>query len=314
MAPARPFSLPFWFPFAVIALIIAWPTADRVRVAHAADPDVQLVVADLRADELLLVDSGNEAVVQRVALPGGGHELLELPDGRVVVSIEQGGVLAVVDLRTAEVSELAIGGTPHGLALDGAVLLVTDRDVDQIRRFEVGDWSELEPIATGAWPHAVAQTADGTIVVASALDDQISIGARQIEVSELPETVAVASDGTIATVGAVGGVLHLLDGDGIELLRVALGGRPVRVVFSPDGQQIAVALSASGEIAVVDRSGGVRRAAVPGVPDGLAFDPSGDRIYVSDVVGGGIAVLDTVDLELQSVIEAGTATGAILVR
>lgn len=295
----------------MLALLIAWPTADRVR---AADHDAQLLVADLRADELLVVDADRHLVTHRIPLPGGGHELLELPDGRFVVSIEQSGVLAVVDLESEQIIELPIGGTPHGLALDGSVLLVTDRAVDLIRRFELDGWVELEPIATGRWPHAVALTSDGRVAVAAALDDAVRIADQTIEVSALPETVSIAWDGSIATAGAVGGELHVFDVAGIEELRVALGGRPVRVLFAPDGESIAVALSATGEVALVDLDGTVQRASVPGVPDGLAFDAAGERLYVSDVVGGGIAVLDTDDLELVAVIDAGTATGAILAR
>lgn len=308
-SPSR--AIPIWFPLAALALLIAWPTADRVR---AAEDHTQLLVADLRADELLVIDASTEVVSQRISLPGGGHELLELPDGRIVVSIEQSGLLAVVDLGASDVLEVPVGGTPHGLALDDGVLLVTDRAVDEIRRFDVDDWSEQTPTLTGRWPHAIALTPDGQIAVAAALDDAIRVGDQALPVSELPETVSVASDGAIASAGAVGGDVHLFDAAGVELQRIPLGGRPVRVLFTPDGESVAVALSASGEVALVDRSGRVRRAAVPGVPDGLAFDPSGERLYVSDVVGGGIAVLDSDDLELVAVIEGGTATGAILAR
>lgn len=308
-APSR--AIPFWFPLAVIALLIAWPTADRVR---AATHDERIVVADLRADELLLVDVDTGAVTGRIALPGGGHELLELPDGRVAVSIEQQGLIAIVDLKSRTVEEQAIGGVPHGLAFDGDVLLVTDRSVDQVRRFALDDWRELEPVATDHWPHAVALAADGRLVVASALDSSLAIGDARIEVSELPETVAVGPDGAIATAGAVGGALHVFAGDGSEELRVALGGRPVRVVFSPDGATIAVALSANGEIALVDRAGIVRTVAVPGVPDGLAFSTSGRRLYAGDVAGGGLATIDVGTATLVDVREIGTATGAILTR
>ena len=311
MSEPRSRVLSLWFPLALLALLIALPGVHRVGAAASSS---QLIVADLRADELLLIDTDSALVTARFALPGGAHELLELPDGRIVASIEQAGLLAVVDLDTAEVTPIPIGGTPHGLALAGDVVLVTDRAVSQIRRFEVDGWSELDPIDTGRWPHAIALTEAGELAVAHALDNAISLGADQFEVSELPETIAVASDGTIATAGAVGGLLHLLDSEGNEVLRVILGGRPVRVLFSPNGAEIAAGREASGEVALIDRSGTVRRTAVPGVPDGLAFSSSGDRLYVSDVVGGGVAVLDTDDLALLEVIEAGTATGAILVR
>ena len=308
---ARLAALPLWPLLFLLALLVTWPVAARVG---AADQKDQLLVADLRADELLLVDTGARGVTSRLALPGAPHELLELPDGRVVASIEQHGLLAIADLDSGQIEVVAVGGVPHGLALDGDLLLVTDRDSDQIRRFELGHWNELTPIATARWPHAVAVTSDGRVVVAAALDNVLALGPALIETSELPETVSIASDGTVATAGALGGELLLVDATGAEQLRVALGGRPVRVLFAPDGRTVAVALSASGQVALVDRAGAVRRIAVPGVPDGLAWNRSGDRLYVSNVSQGGVAVIDVGEGVLVEVIGVGTATGALRVR
>lgn len=311
MTAPRSGGIPIWFPLAVLALLIAWPTLDRVI---AAEPPTTLVVADLRADELLLVNPEDGVVSARIPLPGGAHELLTLPDGRVAVSIEQRGLLAVVNLDTAEVTEIAVGGTPHGLALEGSTLLVTDRATNQIRRFALDGWGELPATATGDWPHAIALTADGRLVVAAARDNALRFGDRALPVSALPETVSVAADGAIATAGAVGGQFQLFDAHGDEELRVTLGGRPVRVLFSPDGQLVAVALSAAGAVALVDRSGEVRRVDVAGVPDGLVFDASGHQLYVSDVVGGAISIVDVRTASFLRELQVGSATGAIIRR
>lgn len=307
----QPAAIPFWLPFALIALVIAWPTADRVR---AADHDHELIVADLRTDELIVIEPGTGSVVQRIPLPGAPHELLSLPDGRLLASIEQRGLLVAVDIDRATLEEIALGGIPHGLALDGDTVLVTDRDINQVRRFEIGSWRELAPVAVDRWPHAVAVTEAGSLVVAAALGDTLSVGEHAHEVSALPETVSLAPDGAVATAGAQGGELHVFNPDGTEELQVFLGGRPVRVLFASDGQSIAVALSADAAVALVGRDGTIRRVAIPGVPDGLAFSTDGDRLYVSDVVGGGVAVIDVERAVLSDVWHVGTATGALLVR
>ena len=58
----------------------------------------------------------------------------------------------------------------------------------------------------------------------------------------------------------------MFDPAGERLLSVPLGGRPVRVAFSPDGSgTLAAALSSAGSVALVDRQGRVRRTAVGGV-------------------------------------------------
>ena len=308
-------QIPLWFPLAILALLIAWPTVDHVRAAGNIEGRAsELIVGDLRADALLVYDLGRGEVTSRVALPAGAHEVLELPDGRIVVSVEQAGQLAIADLDRSTVETIPIGGTPHGLALDGDVLLVTDRATDAVRRFEIEGWRELTPVATGRWPHAVEVGADGRVAVAAALDDAIWLGEELLPVSTLPETLDVSRHGLIATAGATGGMLHLFDQSGAQKWQVFLGGRPVRVQFAPDGLSIAVALSATGEVALVDLEARVRRTPVAGVPDGLAFDLAGERLYVSDVVGGAVTVLNAVDLERLEVLEVGAATGAILTR
>ena len=82
-----------------------------------------------------------------------------------------------------------------------------------------------------------------------------------------------------AVAGALGGVVDVVDSQGARLMRVAVGGRPVRVRYGPsggdEGELLAVALSSGGAVALVDGDGSVRRVAVGGVPGGLAVDASG---------------------------------------
>ena len=109
-------------------------------------------------------------------------------------------------------------------------------------------------------------------------------------------------------------MLQVFDSDGGLLLDVTLGGRPVRVVFSPDGGTIAVALSAAHEVALVDLHGGVRRVAVWGVPDGLAFSADGARLYASDVTAGALTAIDPLAGVVTATFDVGESTGALLVR
>lgn len=311
-APSRAQGLGAWFALAVLALVVAWPAAGRAR---AADDPGELLVADLRGRSLNIVDLEHGSVTDRIPLPGGPHELLALPDGRVLVSLEQAGLLALVDLARREIETVDVGGLPHGLALDGDDLLVTDRAADTVRRFTLDGFDELPSIPAGAWPHAVATLPDGRIVVAAARSSALLLGDREIAVSELPETVAVAPSGAlIATAGAVGGLLHVLDATGTPVLDLYLGGRPVRVSFAPDGDSLAVALSATAEVALVGLDGSVRRVAVGGVPDGLAFSEDGERLYASDVYGGAVSVIDVGAAAMVDQLSAGTSTGALLVR
>ena len=275
--------------------------------------DGRLIVADLRGDALLVIDFAG-APPRRIALPGGPHELLRLPDGRIVASLEQAGVLAVVEIDSGAVETVVTGGLPHGLGYDAGTLFVTDRDAGAVRRLIVDGWSELAPLPAAGMPHAVAVLAGGTIAVASAGDSTLQLGDRSIAVSALPETVAADGDGLrVAIAGALGGALDVFAVDGSPLLHVALGGRPVRAIFDPQGERIAVALSAQASVALVDMAGGVRYVPLGGVPDGLAFDASGRYLFVSDLSRGAISVVDVPRGEVTQHFDAGASAGALLV-
>ena len=316
MKSVRVRDLPLWLALVAIVLLTALLVVSpfpREVAARSMDRH-QVVVADLRGQAVLVVDARTGDVVTRIAVPGGPHELLELPDGRIAASLEQAGLLALIDLDGV-VETVEIGGTPHGLALDGETLLVTDRATNEIRRFALLDWLELAPIKSGDWPHAVAMLPDGRLAIAEAGSSTLTVGGISLEVSELPETVAIDSTGTrIATAGAVGGVLHVFDSKGGLVFEVTLGGRPVRALFSPDGGTIAVALSAAHEVALVDLDDGVRRVAVSGVPDGLAFSSDGGWLYASDVYQGALTAIDVEAGAAVATFAVGESSGALLVR
>lgn len=139
-----------------------------------------LAIADLRGHALVLLDPDRPDEARRILLPGGPHELVALPDGRVVASIEQAGLLAVVEIETGEVRAVATGGAPHGLAVAGGVLYVTDREQDLVRRFLVTTWIELDPVPAGHWPHAVVATSAG-VAVANAGDSTLSLHGRSVD-------------------------------------------------------------------------------------------------------------------------------------
>ncbi len=307
----------FDLTLAVVALglLIASLCGSQQRAdleSHRLQAGGTLVVADLRGRALLVHDLAT-GTVRRVALAGGPHELLSLPDGRVATSLEQAGTIALVDLHTLAVAYLDTGGLPHGLLLDGNVLLVTDRAASAIRRFELASGQELDSLATGALPHQLAMRGRD-LLVADASAAEFRLGAqRTVWQPAVTESLAVSADGArVALAGARDGLVRILDAGSGEGLEVQLGARPVRLAFSPDGADLAVALSASGEVALIGRDGVVRRIEVGGVPDGLAFSADGDTLFASDIAGGPVAVIDVRTWRTVASLDGGTAPGALL--
>ncbi|MGE3962150.1 MAG: YncE family protein [Dehalococcoidia bacterium] len=300
----RSVTVPAVAAAALLLFALVWSPA-----SPAPEP---LLVADLRGHALLVVDPAHPEDARRIELPGGPHELLRLPDGRVLVSLEQSGALAAVDLATGAVEVVDVGGLPHGLALDGGTVLVTDRSVDAIRRFDLESWRELEAIGSGAWPHAVAVVPSGAVAVTSAEPGSVRVGEVETRVGATTETLAVRADGAVAAAAATDGIVALVGADGVLLGRWEVGGRPVRVAFSPDGGTLAVALSAGHGVALIEGER-VRRVAVEGVPDGLAFSVDGRIVYVSDVFGGAVTAVDARSGAVRAVMHVGESTGALMV-
>jgi DNA-binding beta-propeller fold protein YncE len=77
----------------------------------------------------------------------------------------------------------------------------------------------------------------------------------------------------------------------------------VRVAFSPAGDQLAVALSAEGAVALLDGQGAVRRVEVGGLPDGLRYD--GDTLYAGDLSAGRLTAIDPRAARVTEVLRAG---------
>lgn len=314
---------PLLAALAALALIAVLLFALTRFPAHAVTPAgplaARLVVADLRGHALVVLDTATGAT-RRIPLPGGPHELVRLADGRLVVSLEQSSRLAVVDLNavSSEVVTVEFGGLPHGLALDGDVLFVTDRSRDELRRLNVSahavaDWRELPPIAAGSWPHAVATLPGGALAIAAARDSTLRIGTRVLAVSALPETVSVAEgSGDVATAGALGGTLEVFDAAGHPRWSAALGGRPVRVLFAPDGATVAASLSAAHSVAIVGPDGVHRLIVVGGAPDGLAFDATGGVLFVGDLALGRVTAIDVASGAVRARFGVGESAGALM--
>ena len=279
-------------------------------------PAFELAVADLRGHALVLLDTADGSR-RTIPLPGGPHEMALLPDGRLVLSLEQSGALAVVDPASGAVETLAVGGLPHGLAVIGNVLIVTDRSRDVLRRFELtgrtaADWRELVPVPAGHWPHIIAPLPDGEFAVANAGDSTLRIGTHLVAASNTPETLAVSPTGEVATAGSLGGVVQAFGADGTLQWQRLVGGRPVRVAYAPDGLTLAVSVSADGTVALIGPAHVVRTVTVGGAPDGLAFDPSGRFLYVDDLAGGRVSLVDVAAGTVVATYDAGQTAGAVM--
>jgi DNA-binding beta-propeller fold protein YncE len=293
----------------ILVLATLWLAAPT-SAAGDSPFDHTLLVADLRGHALVILQPGADP--RRIPLPGGPHELIRLPDGRIAVTLEQYGSIALVEVDTGTVEAHRTGGYPHGIDLYDETLYVTDRAAGAVRRFALDPWRELHPLPTGDWPHAVRVLPDGRIVVANALSDTLQIGVGHHPASALPETVAFSPDGRhIATAGAHGGHIEVFDLEGNRTARWHTGGKPVRVLYAPDGA-LAAALAAAGAVALISPQGQLSIIEVGGIPDGLAFSPDGTHLYVGDIHAGTLTTVEVRTGSITLTSRVGESVGALL--
>ena len=144
------------------------------------------------------------------------------------------------------------------LAPDGARLAALNPDSGTLTLVDAGRLRVQAEVAVGAEPKALAFTPDGALVLATAAG---------------PGRVTWVQAASAQTVG-----------------ELTVGGRPYGVVA--DARRAYVALSARGEIAVIDLASRALsgRVAVEPFPAGLAL--GGGRLYVTHLYTGRLTVID----------------------
>ncbi len=298
-------------PLMAIVLVFASRAVQSVRRTVETPREGILVVANLRAESLSLLDLAN-GVMRTLALPGPPHEIAPA-GGRLYITLGRGNALVEVDpyapgiLRT-----LALDGGPHGLAADGDRLYVTLDGAGALVVVDRGSLTELERWQTGSTPHTVA-VADGVAYVTDSRDGRVRRLPGDVlgETGERPEGVAMAGK-FVATADAGSGTVSVFSRDGLRpLRRIKVGSGPVRMIALP-GNRLAVSLNDGARIAVVDpKTGRIEGLVVtPGHPDGLCLSPSGEYLGVASNEADMIAVFRVSDRARAGSLSTGDGPGA----
>jgi YVTN family beta-propeller protein len=100
-----------------VALTVNVPFRRANRLKFTPD-GTRVLISDLGAPELFVLDAASHAIVKRVDLGGGAAGIQMAPDGsRAFVSVGSRNSVAVVDLKTLAVtSRIVTGPGPDGLA------------------------------------------------------------------------------------------------------------------------------------------------------------------------------------------------------
>ena len=292
-APARPFVT------AASLLVAALAFALPATVAAGEQPHGFVFTADERDASLTRIDlaSGERITVD---VPIAPHNVQVSNDGRTVLATgapaddhDHGDdghgsgpgkllVFTAEDFADGPRTTITVGDHPAHVVSDqaGRHAFVTNAGDDTVSVVDLEAGTEVDVIATGAYPHGLRLGPDGReLYVANVEDGSVSV----IDVEARAESA-----------------------------RIEVGETPVQVGFLPDGSQVYVSLRNENRVAVIDTG---TREVIAYVDTGnwpiqVYAHPDGDRMYVAnegteDEPDNRVMVIDVASRAVIATIEVG---------
>ena len=311
-----------------LAVLFVVLTAAPLAFAQGSS---RLLVLNKEDATFVIVNPASGAILGRVPVGQGPHELVVSSDGRYAFASNYGGgapgstismidIAAQKEVRRIDVSPLR---RPHGLWFANGKLYFSAEADKKIARYDPAtdkiDWQfETGQNAT----HMVILTKDGkTILTSNIASGSVSIieagagGAYSqtvVAVGKGPEGIDIAPDGKTAWSA------HSQDG-GVSVIDLAtrkvaytfdIGTkRSNRIKLTPDGRFALVSDLDSGDLVVVDTAARkvVNRIKLGKTPEGVLIPPSGSVAYVAVTGDNRIAVVDLKTWAITKTLETGGA-------
>ena len=232
-----------------------------------------LVAGNKPANTATLVDLATSKILATLPTGVGPHEAAASRNGKWAAITNYGGggapgrSLTLIDLDSLKVArtiDLGEYRAPHGIQFlpgdslvavtveaSNAVLLVHVASGKVKRAFDT-----LQPVS-----HMIAVRADGNVGYTSNIrgnsitEIQFTTGrTRSLTVAEQPEGIGVSPEGKEVWTGSnTDGTITIVD---VPVWRVAhtiaVGERPYRVSFTPDGKTVLASLTASSRVRIYD--------------------------------------------------------------
>ena len=294
---------------------------------------VRLLVVDKPANALVIVDPSTKAIVSRVQVGNGPHEVTASEDGKLAIVANYGdgptpgSTLSIVDvasgkeLKRASVAPLM---RPHGLAATGHHVWFTSESSMAVGRFNLETNAVDTIIGTGQMlSHMVAlDRAHQTLYtgnVASGTVSKLSGPKWSATTTAVPpggnEAIDVSPDGAqVWTAHRPNGGISVVDTATNKVIaNVPSATFVFRLRFTPDGRYVVATEPEGNHLLVFDAKTRalVKAIDVPGAPVSLAVDRASSRVYVAAAMTGKVMVIDLQKLAVIEEIEIGSAPDGI---
>lgn len=272
----------------IAALVLSCASAACAQAAT-------LLVLNKEDATLSLVDPSTGTTLATIATGPNPHEVEVTPDGRTAVVSNYGpqpggNSLSIIDLAgRRERARVDLGELrrPHGLATSGQRVYFTAEDSRHVGRLDTAsgriDWHFP---TNQERTHMVVASRDGGTLFST------NMGSNSVSV-----------------IGRPG------EGNARQTL-VTVGSGPEGLDLSPDGRQLWVANSQSGNISIIDVAS---RAVMKTIDIGtrrsnrLKFTPDGALALVSDLTAGELVVVDVKSQAVKARLPIGRGASGILI-
>lgn len=186
---------------------------------------------------------------------------------RVVVANSYEGSVSVIDAQTWNVTRVAVGDGPYGVAISGDRALITNEYDNTVSVLDLTTNSVVATIAVGLGPTGIAAAGNRAVVT---------------------------NAGTLTTPGD--GTVSIIDLDTLSVVGspISVGDSPASVVIDGGGTRAYIADVESSTVSVLDIAAAELTGstyAVAGGPSGLAIGADGS-LYVAGYLSGTIDPLD----------------------
>ena len=304
--------------------------------------------ADEGGSSISAIDLGT-GTVTTTPIPVAPHNVDLTPDGRFLLAVgtpasgdhgseghghdgDAAGLLVMLDPQdlSKPAVTVEVGAHPaHVVADTQGRAYASLSGADEVAVVDLANASVVERIETGAYPHGLRLSPDGTeLYVANVEDGSVSVidtasltEAARIPVGTAPVQVGFTPDGSRIYVS-------LRDENRVAVIdtatrevtdRIEVGPNPIQMIATPDGRQVYVAnqgteAAPNDTVSVIDTATGKVAKTLKTAPGahGVSVSADGAFVFVTNIADDSVSVIDVARQEVVGSVPVGDRPNGIV--